>query len=262
MIGIDTPERFLWALTMLLAAVLVMVGLWRKSYRAHPFFFIYVLAFLAQNLVLAVSYRLWGFGSVISYRIAWGTQIGIVMVRALAVVEICRRTLRNYPGIWALGQRIFLAIAALVLVYSWAVGGHNWQLATLTLDRGLELAMATSLLGLFLFVAYYQVPVGSADRLLAIGFFLYSCVLVLNNTILERWLTRYATLWNLVGTGSFLGSLVLWNWALGRAQPRRSIEPQLLPGNHYRSLSPAINARLNSLNDRLCNFWRAEGENT
>jgi hypothetical protein len=36
----------------------------------------------------------------------------------------------------------------------------------------------------------------------------------------------------------------------------------LLSVDHYRSLSPAINARLKSLNERLSDFWHAEGEKT
>lgn len=262
MTNIAILERFFWALTMFLATVLAAMVLWRKNYKTYPFFFAYILALLAQNLVFAVTYRLWGFGSVIGYKIAWGTQIAIVMIRALAVVEICRRILAKYLGIWALGQRIFLAMAALVLVYSWAVGGHSWQVAALSLDRGLELAMATSILSLFLFIRYYDVGVEPADRFLSIGFFLFSCVLVLNDTIMERWLTPYSALWNLVGTASFLVSLVLWNWALRRTQPRATTEPELLPENLYSSLTPEINARLKSLSERLGHFWYPEGKKT
>lgn len=262
MTDIATLEGFLWALTMLLATALAAMVVWRKNYKAYPFFFVYVLALLTQNLVFAVTYQLWGFGSVIGYKVGWATQIVVIMARALAVVEICRRVLAKYLGIWALGQRVFLAMAALVLVYSWAVGGHNWQVAAVSLDRGLELAMATSILALFLFMRYYEVSMEPADRLVATGFFLYSCVLALNDTIAERLLTRYAALWNLVGTASFVGSLVLWTWALRRTQPRAIVEPGLVSKNLYRSLSPAINARLKSLNERLGHFWGAEGEKT
>ena len=255
-------ERFLWGLTMLLSTVLAGMVLWRKNYKAYPFFFTYILALLAQNLVFAVSYRIWGFGSVIGYKIAWGTQLVIVMIRALAAVEICRRILAKYPGIWALGQRIFLAMAILVLAYSWAVGGHSWRVAALSLDRGLELAMAASILALFLFIRYYHVGVEPADRLLAIGFFLFSWVVVLNDTIMERWLAPYSSLWNLVGTASFLVSMVLWTWALRHTQPRTAMEPKLLPADLYSSLTPEINARLKALSERLGHFWYPEGKKT
>jgi hypothetical protein len=217
---------------------------------------------LAQNLMFALSYRLWGFSSAVSFKIAWASQSVVIAARALAVTEICRRILAKYPGIWALGWRIFLAAASLVFVYAWAVGGRSWQLIAVTADRGLELAMAAAILSLFLFVRYYQVAIEPAARFLAIGFFLYSSFRVLNDTILERWLTHYSTLWNLIGTLTFLASLLLWTWTLRLTQQPMMSETTLLPENHYRSLSPAINARLKSLNERLRHLGGAEEERT
>ena len=262
MAEIATFERFLWAIMMLLAAGLAGVMLYRQNYRVYPLFFGYILAMLVQNLVIALSYRLWGFSSAVSFKIGWGTQSVVIVARALAVVEICRRVLAKYPGIWALGWRIFLAMASVVLVYSWAVGGHSWQLVVVTADRSLELAMATVILALFLFVRYYQVVVEPAARLLATGFFLYSCFRVLDDTILERWLTHYVMLWNSVGTLSFLASLLLWSWGLRRAQPQATAEPELLSESFYRTIAPEINLRLKALNEQLSRFWHVEGKRT
>jgi hypothetical protein len=55
----------------------------------------------------------------------------------------------------------------------------------MNLDRGLELAMATVIVLLFVFARYYEVGVEPAVRTMAIGFLLYSCFRVLNDTILE-----------------------------------------------------------------------------
>jgi hypothetical protein len=262
MAEIASFERFLWAIMMLLAGGLAGVVLYRKNYRVYPLFFAYILAILVQNLVIALSYRLWGFSSAVSFRIRWGTQSVVIVARALAVVEICRRILSKYSGIWALGWRIFFSMATVVLVYSWAVVRHSWQLVAVTADRSLELAMATAILALFLFVRYYQVVVEPAARLLATGFFLYCCFRVLDDTILERWLTHYAMLWNSVGTLSFVGSLLLWTWAMRRTASETTFEPELLSENHYRSLAPEINVRLKTLNEQLSHFWRVEGNRT
>ena len=99
-------------------------------------------------------------------------------------------------------------------------------------------------------------------RTLVTGFFLYSCFRIVNDSILERWLHTYATLWNFFGTVTFLASLLLWIWALRLTQQQTTAEPELLPEDHYRSLSPAINARLRGLNEQLSHFWYAEGKKT
>jgi hypothetical protein len=257
-----TFDRILWGATFSLNAGLVVLLLYRKNHRVLPFFFFYALLDLLHGVVVLESYRIWGFNSPISFKIAWGSEGLVIVARALAVAEVCRLVLAKYRGIWALGWRIFLAAGFLLLAYAWTVGGHSWRLVTLTAHRSLELAMAAAILALFVFAHYYQVVVEATARFLAIGFFLYSCFQVLNDTILERWLTHYSTLWNLIGTLTFLASLLLWTWALRLTQQHLASEPDLLPENRYRSLSPAINARLKSLNERLSHFWGAEEERT
>jgi hypothetical protein len=257
-----TLERLLWGFTFCLNLALVFLIVYRRNYRVFPFFFIYTLVDLLQGVILFGSQWLWGFNSTALFKIGWGTQSLVSVARTLAVVEICQRTLAKYRGIWALGWRIFLAMAGVVLAYCWVVGQHRWQLIPLTADRGLELAIAVAILALFLFISHYQVAIEPADRFLAIGFFLYSCFRALNDTVMERWLAQYVTLWKLLGTLAFLASLVLWMWAMRQTQERTPAEPELLPEDQYRVLSPAINARLRALNEQLGHFWHTEGKKT
>lgn len=244
-------ERVLWGLSIVLKAALVCLLLYRKNHQVFPFFFVYALLNLFHSLALFESYRVWGFSSALSFKIVWGTQSVVSVTRALAVVEVCRRVLAKYAGIWAVAWRVFLGMAIMVLVYSLAVGEHSWRLAVVIADRGFELAMAAAVLGLFLFIRCYEVAIEPTVRLLAIGFFLYSCFSVLNDTILERWLIHYITLWNVLGTVSFLATLLLWSWALRQAQPQATTAPEVLSASFYRTLAPEINSRLKALNEQL-----------
>jgi hypothetical protein len=262
MAEIASFEKYLWPITMLLATGLAALVVRRKNYKAYPLFFAYILATLAQNLAFALTYQLWGFGSPASFTVAWATQSLVVTLRALAVAEIFRHILAKYAGIWALGWRVFLAVAALVLAYAWTVGEHRWKLVAVNADRSLELAIAVAILGVFVFARYYQVVIERTPRFLAIGFFLYSCFRVLNDTVLERWLTSYTTLWNFLETLAFLATLLFWTWAFRLTQQRPPSGAGLLPGNLYSSLSPEINARLKALNEQLGHFWYPEGKKT
>ena len=262
MAHIFTLASLQWGSAFFLNAALIVLMLYRKNYRAFPFFFLFLLLDFLHGIVIFESYRIWGFNSLVSFKIAWGTRSLVIIAKTLAVAEICWRVLAQYRGIWALGKQILLAMAALVLVCSWALGQHRWFLFAINADRGLHLATAAAILTLFLFMGYYKAPIESAPRLLAIGLFLYSCFNALNNTVFERWLTRYTTLWNLLGTIIFVASLLLWTWALRHTQPATTPTLELLPEDHYRSLSPEINARLKALNDHLSYFWNAEGKRT
>jgi len=247
---------------MLLAVGLAALVLWQRNYRSYYLFFAYIVAVLMQNLLFVLCYRLWGFNSPIAFRITWISQGLVTLARALAVAQICHRILARFRGIWELAWRLLLGAVALIWLYAWALSRGSWPYAILNLDRGLELAMASVIVVLFVFAHYYEVVVESDARTAATGFFLYSSFRVVNDSILERWLNHYATVWNLLGTLSFLASLLLWTWAFRRKQAETVAEPELVPGDFYRALAPEINARLRELNEQLGHFGHAEGKRT
>ncbi len=255
-----TFEKVLWGVTFSLNAALVAVLVYRKNRRVFPFFFLYLLLNLFQGIVLFGVYNAWGFLSKEGRQIAWSAQGLVSLARAVAVAEICYLVLAKFKGIWRLAWRLLNAAAALVALYTWATSRGSWRFVILNLDRGLELVMATVIVLLFVFVRYYEVDVRWSIRTLATGFFLYSAFRVLDDSILERFWRTYGSIWNLLGTLTFLASLLLWGWALGQKLEHTAPGPRLLPEDYYRSLSPAINARLKNLNERLGHFGGAQGE--
>jgi len=239
MAGIVTLEKAFWALSVLLKTGLFALLLYRKNHRVYPYLFTYVVITLIQSAVLFWTYRVWGFDSPTARNVAWGVQGVVIAARALA---------------W----RMLLATVVLVLVYAWAVSRLNWQLAILSTDRGLELAIAVAIVILLLFVKYYEIVLGTTAYYLSTGIFLFSAFSVLNNTILETWSHSYATLWNLLGTLAFVASLLLWIWAVREKQPETPLEPELMTQGAYHALVPEINNRLKALNEQLSQFWRVE----
>src|SRR5260370_30718480 len=103
-------------------------------------------------------------------------------------------------------------------------------------------AAAVSVLPL-LFARYYDIVVGPPLRLLAAGLCVYSCVSVLNDTILERWLTRYVYLWNALGMVAFLSCLLLWSWAFRKSGPQAIAAPLFLDCSVYLKIIPEMNWR-------------------
>src|SRR5260370_15485279 len=188
----------MWALNTATIVVLLLLLAVRKNYRAYPAFTFYIFVNLTVHASLFIIYRLWGFFSTASWRFGWATQAVTVCARALAVAELCRHLLARYPGIWALAQRLLLTCAGLVLLYSGLAVRHQWELALPTADRGLELSIAAVIVMLFLFARYYDLRPERTDRRLAIGFCLYSCFRVLNDTISDRYLYGSARIWSLL----------------------------------------------------------------
>jgi hypothetical protein len=256
--GIGQFQQMMWAVNTATGVLVLVLLLVRKNFRAYPAFTFYIFVNLAQAILLFIAYRRWGFSSSSSWLFAWGTQIVVACARALAVVEVGGHFLSRYPGIWALARRLLLGCAGLVLLYSGLAGRHQWKLALPSADRGLELSIAAVVVLIFLFVRYYGVRIERTDRSLAIGLCLYSCFRALNDTIADRFLHGYATLWSLLGMLAFFASLCLWSWALWKSRTETVAEENLLPLDVYQSFTPQINLRLRSLNDQLYKIWKPE----
>ena len=258
MAAIPLFQQALWALNSVGEIVLLTLLVVRKNYRVYPAFFFYLILNLAMGFLAFLVYDRWGFNSVIAWRIFWAILAVLICARALAVTEICRHLLARYRGVWALAWRILLLCAALVLCYSILAARHDWRLALPNAGRGLELSIATVIVVLLLFARHYDVELQSPDRSLAVGFCLYSCFSVLNNTVLERLLDDYAVLWNLLGMLAFLASLSIWTWALRHSQSEAQAKEILLPSGIYQAIAPEINLRLRLFNEQLSRFWKVE----
>jgi hypothetical protein len=258
MLGFSITQSLLWAATFGMEAVLLVLLIVRKQYREYPFFSTYILGVLLQSAVLFLSYWRWGFDSLISVRIAWISQGLALSLRALVVMELCRRLVGPYRGIWALTWRILLACSAVVLSYSLLVSRFSVQVAIVNADRGLELTIATVVVVLFLFATYYGIVPETRIHFLAIGLCLYSCFYVINDSFLERWMEPFSKVWNFMGMVSFLASMVLWFWGFRKQQTTEASNAVLLPKEIYKSLSPQLNLHLRQLNDRLSLYWQTE----
>jgi hypothetical protein len=255
-------QLILWvanvSIGVLLAALLVV----RKNYRVFPAFSCYILVNLIQALLLFLGSTRWGFSQAAQWLMGSLTESAVLIARALAVAEICRRLLSRYRGVWALAWRVLVLSAGVVFFYSILLARHDWRLAFPSAHRAVELCLAFIIVALLIFVRHYEVETAQADRSLAIGFCLYSCFAVLNNTLLERFLYDYRVFWNLLGMFTFLATLSLWTWALRKPQPQAEPGRTLLPRAVYQLLTPEINFRLRLLNEELSRFWPAEAKHS
>jgi len=251
-------QNLLWVLCQVALLVLLVFLVRHQNHSRYPHFTVYILLNLGQAVALLFTYRSKGFVTVTSFRIAWITQGLTLIARALAIAELCRRILGGYRGVWALAWRILAVCAAVIVTYSFLIANWRWEVAIFAADRGLELAIASLIVLLFVFVRYYGMAVAGPDRALAAGFCIYSCAIVLNNTLLMKYLSAYSVLWNLVMLSAFLVSLVIWIAALRLPVTIATKQLALMDGVLYRQLSPEINLRLRVLNEQLLAIWKPE----
>jgi hypothetical protein len=256
MSGLSGMQSSLWAATFVLEAVVFLLLVFRKQYREFPFFSAYILGVLLQSILLVFSYSKWGYNSYPSARIAWSSQGVVILLRALVVAELCRRMVGPYRGVWGLIWRTLVGCAALVLSYSLLVSKMSMPVAIFNAHRGLEITIATVVVAVFLFAAYYGIVPQRRIYFLALGLCFYSCFYVINDSFLEHWMKSFASVWNFAGTMSFMVSLVLWSWGFLIPQTTDARSTSLLPRHVYRTLSPQLNQQLRQVNERLSMFWQ------
>jgi len=244
-----------WALSSTLELGLFVQLLRRKLGRVYPLFFAYLLSTILQSIAVAALYRGENFDKLTTWKIAWLTQGVVVFLRALVLIELARKVLSGYIGIWALARRLLLGVAAFVLVSDLLLSEGQWQWLILNGVRGLELAMAAVIVTMLMFARYYRVPVNSFQRSLAVGLCLFSIFYVVNYSLLERVLQEYVVLWNFFGIFSFMASLLVWIKAVTRYAESEAVAlpPAISPELHGK-LSAEVNTRLILLNRRLIQF--------
>lgn len=241
-----------WALTTLTELVLIVYLVRRKLFRSHPVFSAYILGAILQSVLMVATYAIWGTQSSRAWLVFWLSQLVMEIARFAAMVEVARRVLSPFSGIWALGRRVLLLAAGSVLVYTALLSREYWYKLPLNVDRGVGLVGAAMIVTLLLFARYYGLPMDHLDRSLCIGFCLYSSFCVINDSLYDKWLLDYLNLWSFLGVLTYLASLLLWlGAARAYSETAPARDPVIVPKELYGKLSTELNVRLRLLNEHL-----------
>jgi hypothetical protein len=249
----------------------------RRTHRALPFFAAYSSMLLASTIGVLLVYKMFGFQSLVAYYCYWTSLLLNAGLRSLAIAELCRFKLRAYRGIWGLGWRVLAGLSILFFVHAaYDTWGQPNRLAiySLTLDRDLDIASVAILATLLLIHNYYGLSFEPLQRTIAAGICLVCAVDIVGDTIVRSLFTgvlfpffaadqtplrsalipffnRITDIWSTIHLFFFMAAMGVWCYALRKPVPAPAESPVLLPAEVYRELSPAINLRLTSFNDRL-----------
>jgi hypothetical protein len=256
-------QQPLWAVSILLQALVTVVLIRHHYYRQLPRLTSYVALNVCQAILMLAAYARYGFYSHESRVFFWISEFITMLARVLAGFELIERVLEGYRGIWGLAWRLltvtFLGVLSYATVESWS----TWTAAAVSANRGFHLGFAVALVSCLVLIRYYCIPVPSVYKSLIGGFCFYSCMEVLRNTLLRALFAQYhfhfryyQYFWDAATLLPFI-TMQVW-WALALRRPVEAVLPlSVLPSpSDYRNLSPEINERLRRLNDVLGRFWK------
>jgi hypothetical protein len=268
----------------LLAFQVALCGLLyaRKAQRVLPLFTAYGTTMLVTTIAILIVYVKTGVGSAPAYYTYWICILVIAGMRSLAIAELCCYKLRVYRGIWGLAWRVLAALSVLFVIHAaidtW---GQPNALAiySLTLDIDLDMASVVILVALLLFHRYYRLSLEPLQRTIAAGI-CFICVIDFVSDAIVRgyfagplfslfterptshWYSllphfyKITHIWNVVHVTCFMATIGIWCYGLRKPIPALGAAPELLPAEVYRELSPAINLRLSTFNDKLAELLK------
>jgi len=259
MFGPVQLNNLAWALTVMMEIVLCLYLARGGRFRTYPAFFVYITSTILQSALGLAAYRHWGFRDELTWEVVWGSQAFILLARWIAVVEIAKRVLASYAGIWVLAKGALSAVGLAVLGYGMSFAHGDWHGVVLSAERGLELSVAAVIVTLLFFVRYYRLEIPFTDRMLAIGFCLYACFAVVNYSIFEPRLQSHVHLWNFLRIVTYFASLVIWLRGVRHQEAVETArEVQHVSGELYGKLSSGIDSRLKHLNAHIEQIFQAE----
>lgn len=270
-------EIFLSVASLSFQIVLCRTVFAKKVQRVLPLFATYVCVVLLGTIVFLLASVHFGFESTVTYYVAWGGVFVYGAAGSLAIAELCRYGLRGYRGIWALTWRLLMALSTVLLIHAWLdARGQPDKIAILgaTFLRDFASASVIILFALLLIRNYYVIIFSPLERSVAIGMCFTCAVDAIGYTILRNTLTGYlyplfqasqkalwpslapydrlvTDTWSTVHLLCFMISMGIWCYAFRKQLPEMAEDPELLPAEVYRELSPAINTRLSTFNNRL-----------
>jgi len=153
----------------------LIVRMWFAGlYRLYPYFFSYLLAELARQVIMSsVPYRS------NSYKYFWVSTEGIVAsFYVLIVIELYRVILRDLPGIASISRRyikVTLVIATLLslLLLRAEEAPANWVSTFLVIERAIIFSLVLFILLVSAFLAYYPVPLNRNVIVYSVGYAIY-----------------------------------------------------------------------------------------
>lgn len=262
MSGMLSPVQWLWAFSVLAQVTVFALLFLKGNFRKLPLFTTYVALNLCQAGFLLMVYAHYGTKSHAASILGWASEAATLLAQALATTEVLRRVLGPYRGIWGLGWRALAVTSSVVLIWVGANSRGNWDWALFEADRGYHLTFAAAVIACLLLVRFYSIPVAAPYKAILGGFCLFSCTMILINTIAQGILyprfANYEPIWQFISMAVFAVVQVVWAVGLRKPLPVEAQRPTMQSDSIYQRISPEINERLRELNEKLLRLWKLE----
>jgi hypothetical protein len=198
----------LWALSIIAQLAVLTLLLAKGHFRGLPLFTIYIILNLCQAGLLIIVYSRLFFDSHDAQVLFWFSEGITLIAQAFAATEVLHRVLRPYRGIWGLAWRLLTITSSAVVLYVAASAKQDPDWLLMITSRGFHLTFTVATVSCLLLIRFYEIPVQRVYKALLSGFCLFSCAVVIADTLLPILRARHNALFRdleLFGACGFRG---------------------------------------------------------
>jgi hypothetical protein len=231
----------------------------RKLYQRLVFFFVYIMLLVPRDFIFLWISHTALFRTKSAFYFYWITDVSLSLLRLATIIEVCWRTLRNYPAVWALAWRALTGMGIMLLLWAVNSAAHNTSRLRFFVTSGMqkfEFMQAVLLLIVLAIGVYYRIHLPPLYRWVLTGICIYSAVQVANYELGRFTVHPTNTVFDFVRRYSFTASEAIWTWAVWRWAATPVSPPERIPQAVYELHSAEVHDRLRDLNDRLTKLFR------
>jgi hypothetical protein len=190
----------------------------------------------------------------------WAFEFSSALIGCAIIFELYRQSLRPYPLLASMANKVMLFVVALVVArvlagITWAAS-QDWQATARLLERDLRITQAIFLCGLLLLVVYYSVAMGRNLKGLTIGYGLFLALSIAALTLRAIVGDSFHSTLMTLEPASYDAVLCVWLASLWVKDPVTERSPSTKLDQDYAQLVAATRKRLAQTEEQLIRIIR------
>jgi hypothetical protein len=252
---VSASQQVIFWISFALESAILLRGLQAKLLGRFSLFYGYLAYVL---LVSSVEYFTYSMS--LYEPVYWAFEFSSALIGCAIIFELYRQSLRPYPLLASMANKVMLFVVALVVAIvlagiTWAAS-QDWQATARLLERDLRITQAIFLCGLLLLVVYYSVAMGRNLKGLTIGYGLFLALSIAALTLRAIVGDSFHSTLMTLEPASYDAVLCVWLVSLWVKDPVTERSPSTKLDQDYAQLVAATRKRLAQTEEQLIRIIR------
>jgi hypothetical protein len=253
---VSASQQVIFWVSFALESAILLRGLQAKLLGRFSLFYGYLAFVLLTSSAEYFTYNTPSYNPVY-----WTFEFSSALIGCAIIFELYRQSLRPYPLLASMANKVMLFVVALVAARilagaTWTALNNDLQATLGLLERDLRITQAIFLCGLLLLVVYYSVAMGRNLKGLTIGYGLFLAVSIAVLTLRATIGDSFHDTLMILEPASYDAVLCVWLASLWVKDPVTQRSPSAKLDQDYAQLVAATRKRLAQTEEQLVRIIR------